>query len=182
MESYGNCHFGGNFEVSGNDDVSAILYAQQGFESDDQYFESSIPVSAPYEPTDANVGNLLHTDAVGRDNQCLDMSSQWLVPFPSDFRNLESHPGSSDDTASPPVTRGTTTLAFDLDRVTDEKLKSRIIRNRASAERSRQRRKGALKGMEEMTEQLEGECAGLRSENGALRRQLDVLQVPTRRF
>ena len=77
----------------------------------------------------------------------------------------------------PPVTRGIKGLAFDADRIADDWLRDRLLRNRASAERSRQRRKNELKGMADMMEQLEGECAELREENRGLRRQLEILQV-----
>jgi hypothetical protein len=90
-------------------------------------------------------------------------------------------PGNIDDdndsTTIPPVICNPKGLAFDTDRITNDWFRERLLRNRASAERSRQRKKTEIKSMEEMTVQLEGECAGLKEENQTLRRQLEVLQV-----
>jgi hypothetical protein len=122
------------------------------------------------------------------DSNSVDPNDKWLNSTQSDSKaNEPLLPASpvlqTDDGAvnrnmnSPPVTRSTTGLAFDTDRISNDWFRDRLLRNRASAERSRQRRKHALKGMEDMTSQLEGECVGLREENRDLKRQLEVLQV-----
>ena len=82
-----------------------------------------------------------------------------------------------DSEASTPVTRSTKGLSFDVDRIVDDRLRSRLLRNRACAERSRLRRKAALADAEVLRAKLEGECEVLQEENGALRRQLELLQV-----
>ena len=82
-----------------------------------------------------------------------------------------------DSEASTPVTRSTKGLSFDVDRIVDDRLRSRLLRNRACAERSRLRRKAALADAEVLRAKLEGECEVLQEENGELRRQLELLQV-----
>ena len=104
----------------------------------------------------------------------------WGLCIPCESSTGKGHSVSTtpilDDEAAP-VTRGTKGLAYDADRVVDDRLRSRLLRNRASAERSRQRRKGEKKDAEELTERLEGECMALREENVTLRRHLELLQV-----
>ena len=165
LPACGDEDFRTKFEENTLDDG---LFLQEHCGSDHQYLDSSIP-------TALDVGGLLQTNSSDPDHFDSEIGRLWHVSLPT-LESVGSLPLDDDDKSSA-VSRSSKGLSFDLDRITDEKFRDRILRNRASAERSRQKRKGKLKGMEEMTMQLEDECAGLRQENGALRQQLEVLQV-----
>ena len=159
VEMYLNAGFGEDPAANAVDE-HGLLFSHYGFGAD-------------------NLSRLIQN--VSNDNQ------HWL-PLPTDSKldpptetNHSLADGGDDHWKdmmnSTPITKGIRGLAFNAERVTDDRVRNRLLRNRASAERSRQRRKGELKSIEERTTQLEGACEGLREENGALRRQLDVLQV-----
>mmetsp|Transcript_54285 Transcript_54285/g.126874 ORF Transcript_54285/g.126874 Transcript_54285/m.126874 type:complete len:374 (-) Transcript_54285:84-1205(-) len=67
-------------------------------------------------------------------------------------------------------------LAYDLDLV-DDKLKKRLLKNRQSAERSRQKKNAMMKGLEEQLQDSKDECEAMRKENELLRAQLAAHNV-----
>ena len=104
----------------------------------------------------------------------------WHLPLPHNSSDGSKASASKPDGLdSTPVTRTRNTkgLSFDVDRIDDDRLRARLLRNRACAERSRLRRKAELKDAEVLRAKLEGECEVLQEENGELRRQLELLQV-----
>ena len=78
------------------------------------------------------------------------------------------------------VAKGQKGLSYDLDKVTDEKLKKRLIKNRLSAERSRQRKNAHVRELEDRLEQSQYEMGTLRSEcdnlNKEVARMRELLQ------
>jgi hypothetical protein len=68
-------------------------------------------------------------------------------------------------------------LAYDIDRISDHRLRARLLRNRASAERSRLRRMTAEDKLQERVVDLGQTRAALQLENDSLRQQLIAAQV-----
>jgi hypothetical protein len=68
-------------------------------------------------------------------------------------------------------------LAYDIDGISDHRLRARLLRNRASAERSRLRRMTAEDKLQERLVDLEQTRAALRLENDTLQQQLIAAQV-----
>jgi large subunit ribosomal protein L40e len=70
------------------------------------------------------------------------------------------------------VAKGQKGLSYDLEKVTDEKLKRRLIKNRQSAERSRQRKNAHVKELEDRLERSQYEMGTLRTECDNLNRDV----------
>ena len=84
------------------------------------------------------------------------------------------------DSVNAPIIKGGRTgrnLAYDTEQIGDEQLRTRLLRNRASAEKSRQRRLKQEAAAHEKLSWLEQTHAALRVENGALRQQMIEMQV-----
>jgi uncharacterized protein HemX len=70
------------------------------------------------------------------------------------------------------VAKGQKGLSYDLDKVTDEKLKRRLIKNRQSAERSRQRKNAHVRELEERLEHSKYEMSALKVECDTLNKEV----------
>jgi hypothetical protein len=91
----------------------------------------------------------------------------------------EDDRGDSDinDEMAAPVTKGRRGLAYDASRVGDERLRRRLLKNRASAERSRLRKQAAEASAAGRLRAAAEEVKRLRAEGGELRRQIAAARL-----
>ena len=76
-----------------------------------------------------------------------------------------------------PVTVGRKGLCYDVDQVSDEKLRTRLIKNRESAQRSRKRKLDAEQQAQQLLTIRDCENRHLREENTVLRRRLAEMEA-----
>jgi ubiquitin len=76
-----------------------------------------------------------------------------------------------------PVTMGKKGLCYDVEQVSDEKLRNRLIRNRESADRSRKRKRDASRDAEARLAESEERNRQLRADNMALFRRLTEMEA-----
>ena len=76
-----------------------------------------------------------------------------------------------------PVTVGRKGLCYDVEQVSDEKLRTRLIKNRESAQRSRKRKLDAEREAEQLLAVKDAENDQLRKENFLLRRRLAEMEM-----
>ena len=84
-----------------------------------------------------------------------------------------SHPAAdarTEDESGIAITKTRKGLAYDLDTVSDDKLKKRLIKNRLSAERSRQRKNATMQA-------LQDENAQLRARNDAMASRMERMEA-----
>jgi hypothetical protein len=76
------------------------------------------------------------------------------------------------------VSKGQKGLAYDLEKV-DDKLRKRLLKNRQSAERSRQKKIATVKVLQEENESLKGENMSLREQLARMQALLEANNIAT---
>jgi cell shape-determining protein MreC len=76
------------------------------------------------------------------------------------------------------VSKGQKGLAYDLEKV-DDKLRKRLLKNRQSAERSRQKKIATVKVLQEENESLKSENMSLREQLAKMQALLEASNIAT---